>query len=144
VEDKDYLGPRPDLLKKKEDQQKQLIEERNQKLSKKYNPSELTEEEKLRRIAEMERDANVFDQSRSMVKMSGKRDTAGNAGREAEEEEEEKGLISTDGKGAFLQSMRNEVYKEASEKGLKDRLDTNRYYRQSAHEIDGSQNFLKR
>ncbi len=134
TEDKDYLGPRPDLLKKKEEERRKQIEEKAQRGRGGADSKKLSEEERLRRIAEMEKDAEDTERVRVNRLTTSKSNGEG----------EEKGLVTTDGKGGFLQSLRSEAYRQASENGLKDRLDQNRHYRQSSHEIDNSQNFLKR
>jgi hypothetical protein len=122
---KDYLGPRPELLQKIEDQKKQQL---NDKLNKsRADVSKLSEEEKMRRLAEMEQDASVNESYRSNRLV-------------VKQEKDESGQ----GTGKFLQEMRTEVYKQAADSDLKDRLDQNRYYRQGSSDLEGSSNFLKR
>jgi hypothetical protein len=131
---KDYLGPRPDLLRKKELEQKQSVYKRQ-----KTEVQKLSEEEKARRLAEMEKDAMVNDQQRAS-----RHSSASLTSSSANNPSDEQGLVVNNGTGAFLQSMRNEAYKQAAHNGLKDRLDQNRNYRQSSFEMEDNQNFLKR
>lgn len=90
----------------------------------------LTEEEKLQRIAEMERDANLKDHQRSVMteKLSSKhrdQETTGNDGSAPNAD--------------FIKSMRSEVYNNKeldSSAAMEERMRRNRHYQQSSSDFD--------
>lgn len=130
---KDYLGPNPALIKQKEEETQRLKQAKFNRS--RGSVSVLTEEEKERRLQAMQQDAVLLDakrikQSEDHLKQLEQQGQEGN--------EDAKG-------GSFLQSMRQNVFQEGLDKGLKDRLDQNRYYQQRSHELEGSaSNFLQK
>lgn len=128
-ENRSYLGPNPELMKKKEEaKQKEMQEKLNRK---REDVKALTEEEKERRLQAMLKDAELVDSKRvSQVK--------------SQETSHSTKDDENTGKAQFLSSMRTEVYNTAAESGLKDRLDQNRYYRQGSADLEGASNFLRK
>lgn len=123
--ERDYLGPRPELLSSKAARDAKEADAR-------HKPREtakgMSEEEKARRLAEMMRDAAVNDEMRFSRHKSGRPGDREEARARADP--------------AFLQSMRSEVYSKAGG-GIEDRLKQNRHYMQKNDDLD-SHGFMKR
>lgn len=124
---KDYFGPRPELLRKKEEADRKAKEERQQAM-RKANVRELSEEERLRRLREMESDAGNLDQSR-VVRVKAEKD-------------DQKVDHGNSGNADFIRSMRSDVIEKAAEKGIKDRIEQHRHYNQRSGDME--ENFLRR
>jgi hypothetical protein len=123
---KDYSGPRPDLLRLKEDREAQDSAARNKP---RESTKQLSEEEKMRRLSDMQRDAALNDAMRF-----GRHKSGGVDGSKSES--------TSKADPSFLQSMRNTVYVEATG-SMEDRVKQNKYYMQKAADMD-SEGFLKR
>jgi hypothetical protein len=91
----------------------------------------MTEEEKQRRIQEMQADADLNDAQRAS------RLTAKLAGAGAPNE-------GNTGNASFLHSMRKEVYTTAGASDMSKRIDQNKYSRQSAADIDSAEGFVRK
>eukprot|EP01041_Mallomonas_annulata_P008703 gene8703-17984_t len=128
------LGPNVELLNKKIEQKKLEEAKKYQRPSTKQN---ISEEEKLRRIKEMENDAKVHDELRLQQLRSHKT-------KQDQESKitslEKEGGSSTDVK--FLTDIRVGVY-NSGETTMEDRLKRNRHYQQKGTDLDTS-GFMKK
>ena len=132
----DFLGPKPELLAK-------IAEKQRQELADKKKPREdvraLTEEERLRRLKAMESNAVIHDDSRmkrvqSSKLSGGMRQSAADLGnREA----------SKESGASFLRSMRSEVYNSSSI-SMEERLSQNKHYSQRGHDLENASSFMRR
>lgn len=121
-----YLGPRPELLSKKAEKDAAEAAARSQPLE---SARTMSDEEKARRLAEMQRDAAVNDEIR-MSRLHRPRDHRA----------EDADLAKSN--PAFLQKMRGAVYSSES-MSVEDRLQQNRHYVQSTSAMDRD-GFLRR
>eukprot|EP01039_Chlorochromonas_danica_P004892 gene4892-5361_t len=132
-EEKNYLGPRPDLLRRKEELREA---ERQAKLAASQRNSatqSMTEEERLARLAEMTMDADLLDKKKQRLLAK----TEGDNGKGATNEDHS-------GRAVFLSDLRTEVYRQTSAQDVKSRLDQSRYTRQSSADVENGESFLKR
>lgn len=121
---RDYLGPRPELVAQRRERDAQEATARRPK----EKAAPLTAEEKARRLAEMQRDAEVNDAMRLSRLV-----------RPSEGAKEGRGKADP----SFLQSMRSQVYTANDGATMEERLQQNRHYVQRASEMD-SHGFMKR
>lgn len=119
------LGPSAALLQKRADKDRAEQEARNRK---RVDVSQLSEQERLRRIAAMQEDAERHDSTRSSRQLVG---TNGS----------EEGGENT-GNAAFLESMRRSVY-TSSAADMQERLSSNRHYMQSSANLEHDNGFRK-
>lgn len=127
VTDRDYLGPRPDLLKKKDDERAATIATKLAAAQR----TRMSDEERMARLAAMERDAAVIDHTKAS-------NLAVIAAKHKENDAEHTG------KARFLADMRTEVYRQTADSDIKTRLDQRKHNRQSGVEQDEDDGFLKR
>ncbi len=111
-----------DLLQRKADKERAEQELRNSRT--RENVKQLSEEERLRRIQQMQQDAEVNDTSRM--------------GRLQAYDHQQSTLVEDrSGKAEFIDSMRKDVYSGSATGGsIKDRLDQNKHYRQSTADME--------
>lgn len=93
----------------------------------KENVKALSEEERLRRVAAMQQDAETFDSSRAQrhqAYVEGEKARGGDDGHT--------------GQAAFIDSMRKDVYSlsGAAGGGIQERLQQNKHYQQSSNDMD--------
>lgn len=125
------LGPNAALLAKKKAEVAMKEETDRQKRARSGGAKGISEEDRRRRLMEMERDAAMYDQQRS-TKIT----------REKRSYEKEVNSNSNSKDGTFLSDMRSGVYNNA-ETSMEDRLKRNRHYQQRSSDLD-SQGFLKK
>jgi len=123
-----YLGPQQSLISSREEK------ERQEKAAK-FQPRDqsvkaLSEEEKQRRLQEMQQDASRTDEMRYKRVATEKV----HAQEEAAAEEETNGSKSN---ASFLKEMRNAVY-NTSEATMEERLQTNKHYTQKGTDLDAA------
>ena len=161
------LGPNPKLLQiklekeRKEQLDKKMMLQQNNKGSVK----QLSEQERWKRLKEMEDDAMMNDTMRIHRHSSSyNKNSSNNNGNESHNMDTNnnnnsgdnisKNIIIKDngddednnytGNAKFLQSMRKEVYSTASTMDVSTRIDQNKHYRQRSVDMDSSNGFLKR
>lgn len=124
-----YLGPKIDLVKKKEEQEKaEMAAKRKQR-----ERTALSEEERQARLRQMEEDARMTEEQRL-------RRTADSKQAAQEEDLNTKQRKPTEPK--FLTSMRSQAY-NTDDSSMKDRLQQNRHYSQRGEDLD-SHGFMQR
>ena len=127
-ERKEYLGPRPDLLKKKAEREAAEALERRRP---RETAQGLSEEEKARRLEAMRRDAEINDALRLTRHAP--------HGREVQQPRPKEESAS------FLQSMRADVYLKEGGANMEERLRQNRHYVQKmSDDHEGSAGFMRR
>ena len=121
--DATHLGPSLALLQKKSD--KERIEQEQRMSRSKENVKALSEEERLRRIAAMQQDAQDNDTSRIERHRAYDRSDHANT-------------TEHTGNAVFIDSMRRDVYslEGTAGGGIKERLDQNKHYRQSSGDME--------
>lgn len=150
VTSRTFLGPNPELLRKKKEQEHAEAAAKKSIVSKARDRSALnalTEEEKLQRIKEMEAAANRNDSIRvARYTQSSNHNEQGGSGGIADVVSGNSSNEYT-GNAAFLSDMRKQVY-VGSEKGsaidIKSRIEQNKHYRQSSADIDSAEGFLSK
>lgn len=128
----EFLGPRPEVLARKAERE-QL--ESAARLKPKEDVKQLTEEERLRRLNDMQSNADVHDDMRVS------RLTAKSSASTTARENEASG--AGDSAGNFLHSMRSEVYNTASI-SMEDRISQNKHYTQRGMDLDSASSFMRK
>lgn len=118
--DATYLGPRPDILEKR---QQQSEAEMAAKKRPRNDVKKLSEEEKRRRLEEMSMDAQKNDEMRFQRQLQSRR-------HQNEEETSNRGA-------AFLSDMRSEVYNK-HDGNMEERLSRNRHYHQRSDDLEST------
>ena len=129
---KSYLGPNPDLIKRKSEAENRALDEKRNK--QKVDVKALSEEEKARRLREMEANADTNDHARHA------RHSSTDSSRARHYDNIEEGMT---GNAKFLQLMRTEVYQQAADGGIKSRLEQHKHYQQRSVDLNSEGNFLK-
>lgn len=129
------------MLQKKANKEKAEAEARREAVAKARSGQhkKLTEEEKKKRIAEMQQDAETNDQMRLQRQLSKR--TGSNVSKMQCDEASD----SVTSKGAFLSKMRSAVYNGAASEttSLSETMSRNKHYQQKGEDLD-SHGFMKR
>lgn len=129
-ESKSFLGPNPELLKKKTEKD---VHERNAALNAvkgKGAVHQLSETERMERLKAMSSDAVAYDQSRVQRHKQTERSSSSS---------ENTGAVDA----KFLQEMRNEVY-NSQKTSIEERLKQQRHYTQKSADMESTAGFLNK
>eukprot|EP00403_Amphidinium_massartii_P018811 CAMPEP_0178421934 /NCGR_PEP_ID=MMETSP0689_2-20121128/26907_1 /TAXON_ID=160604 /ORGANISM="Amphidinium massartii, Strain CS-259" /LENGTH=340 /DNA_ID=CAMNT_0020043469 /DNA_START=71 /DNA_END=1090 /DNA_ORIENTATION=+ len=119
--DMSSLGPSASLIGKREEHAARIAKQRDEAFASRGAPRRMSEEEKKRRLEQMESDAKRHEASKDQ--------RIANAAKREKEIEEQEAQARAKGDNTYMKKFRNEAYLE-SEGSMADRLKTQRHRRQ--------------